>query len=66
MKIIFKITRDMLEQIKTDLARPHPFAFERVGFIYVRRGTLAEGQLLLAASYHPVRDEHYTKPCKKL
>ena len=61
MNIIFKITKDMLGQIKADLARPHPFAFERVGFIYVRRGTLGEGQLLLTASYQPVRDEHYTK-----
>jgi hypothetical protein len=61
MKIIFRITSEMLEQIRIDLARPHPFAFERVGFISVRRGSLVEGQLLLAVSYHPVRDEHYIK-----
>lgn len=61
MNIIFKITTQLLEEIKTDLARPHKFAFERVGFIHVRRGTLPEGQLLLATSYQPVRDEHYTK-----
>lgn len=61
MRIILKITKDMLDEMKNDLARPHPFASERIGFIYVRRGTLAEGQLLLATSYQPVRDEHYAK-----
>lgn len=61
MKITFRITKELLEEIKNDLSRPHVFAFERVGFIYARRGTLAEGQLLLASSYQPVRDEHYTR-----
>ncbi|MCX5842545.1 MAG: hypothetical protein NT022_02135 [Deltaproteobacteria bacterium] len=60
MKVILRITREFLDQIKSDLARPHPFALERVGFIYVRLGTIAEGRLLLVSGYQPVRDEHYT------
>jgi hypothetical protein len=35
----FKITKSLLEQIRSDLCRPHPFAFERVGFLFIRPGT---------------------------
>lgn len=43
-----------------DLRRPHPFAFERVGFLSVAT-TDGEGgeRLVLGVEYHPVPDEHY-------
>ncbi len=41
MTIHFKITRLLLEQIREDLSRPHPFAFERVGFLFIKQGTAA-------------------------
>jgi hypothetical protein len=62
MKTIFRITKKMLDRVKIDLARPHPFAFERVGFIYVRLGTIPKGYLVLATEYQSVRDTHYVKP----
>ncbi len=61
MKVIFKMTRKMLDEVKRDLARPHSIAFERIGFIYVRPGTITEGQLILATGYQPVRDKHYVE-----
>jgi hypothetical protein len=61
MRVIFRITRKMLDDVKRDLSRPHPVALERIGFIYVRPGTISEGHLLLATGYQPVRDEHYVE-----
>lgn len=61
MKTIFRITKEMLDRVKIDLARPHPFAFERVGFIYVRQGSIPNGCLILSTGYQPVRDTHYVK-----
>lgn len=54
-----KITRDLLDRVRSDLARPHPFASERVGFITVRAGTLKGGRILFAGDYLPVDDEDY-------
>ena len=48
MKTIFKIPLRMRQQILADLARPHPFAYERVGFIAI-----------LASPYELVPDEEY-------
>jgi hypothetical protein len=60
MKTILKITADLLDQINQDLQRPHPFAFERVGFILCRPARLEpEGWILLAWGYHTVADDDY-------
>lgn len=60
MSIILKITGRLLTQVQCDLERPHPFAFERVGFIFVRQGALEnEKKLLLPTHYMPINDEHY-------
>jgi len=59
MKIHFKITKELLGKVHCDLARPHAFASERVGFICVRAGTLGRGLVLLAANYRAVADEDY-------
>lgn len=60
MRTIFKITHGELEAIRTDLQRPHDFAFERVGFIGCRFGRLQPvGRAILAAEYLPVADEDY-------
>jgi hypothetical protein len=64
MKVIFRITKEILSQINSDLTRPHPFALERVGFIFVRLGTIIDGHLLLASGYQSVRDEHYARAKK--
>lgn len=62
MRTHFKISQKLLEQIRTDLSRPHSFAYERVGFITCKVGTLEEGGwVMLAVNYHPVEDEDYVE-----
>lgn len=56
----FKITRILLDRIRNNLARPHSFASERVGFVSCRVGALPTGGIVvLANDYHPVADEDY-------
>jgi len=60
MKARFKILGSMLANIRTDLARPHAFAHERVGFITAGVAADAAGDLLLLArTYRPVDEEDY-------
>jgi ThiF family len=58
--IRFRITRALFEQIQADLVRPHPTAFERVGFLSVATGAGEAGEtLILGSDYVAVKDEHY-------
>jgi len=59
MNIIFRCTRRFLEEVRHDLARPHRFAAERVGFISVRPAATARSLVLIAEAYHPVADQDY-------
>jgi hypothetical protein len=59
VKVRFKITAALLETIRADLRRPHPFAYERVGFISAKLARSAEAVLVLAQTYRPVADEDY-------
>ena len=60
MKTAFRITRNLLAAIYSDLSRPHPFAAERVGFISCAVGDLpGHGLVLLAQDFHPVADRDY-------
>jgi hypothetical protein len=60
MKVSFRITRDLLAQIHTDLSRPHPFAAERVAFLSCGAAALPGGGLtVLAEEIHSVADDHY-------
>lgn len=62
MKILFKITKPLLEMIRSDLVRSHNFAYERVGFLSCRVGKNGMGDwVLLAAEYHQVDDQDYLK-----
>lgn len=55
-----RIPRRLLDVVRTDLARPHAVAYERVGFLTCRLGTASDGELLvLATNYLPVDDTHY-------
>lgn len=38
MKIVFKLTKRLLERVQARLEQSHPFAFERVGFLLCRSG----------------------------
>lgn len=59
MKIQFKITSQLLLEVRQDLAREHRFAAERVGFIGCRVASMGGGLLVLAERYDPVEDDDY-------
>jgi len=62
MSIHIKLPRPLFDRMQHDLSRPHPFAAERVGFLYVQLGSgEANSWLVLGADYVPVADEHYLK-----
>lgn len=55
-----RIPRALMQGIRADLARPHAFAAERVGFLFTKLGNRGVGiELLLAVRYEPVPDEKY-------
>jgi hypothetical protein len=60
MKVQVRLSRPIYTLIRTDLARPHPFASERVGFATARLGNCGgDPLLLLVDTYAQVSDEHY-------
>lgn len=59
MTIQLKITRRLLEVIRCDLARRHPFAHERVGFISAGLSSAEDNLLILARTYRAVADGDY-------
>lgn len=60
MRTSFRITTRLLNEIRNDLSRPHPFASERVGFLSVAQGsTEDETHLILGVQYHPIPDNNY-------
>lgn len=60
MKVEIRIPGAIRAEAMKDLARPHPFAFERVGFLATRTTLLGpDHHLVLVTGYHPVPDEHY-------
>lgn len=62
MKTQIKIASQLLNTVRTDLYRPHPFALERVGFLTAgARWTGDGGLVLLCRDYQPVADEDYER-----
>jgi hypothetical protein len=59
MKTTVKIPRLLFEQAKEDLAGPHLFAAERVGFFSTRCTRVKETTLVHCVAYSPVEDAHY-------
>jgi len=60
MTTVFRMRSDMLNIVRDDLERRHPFAAERVGFFLCRAGRLNDdGLVILAGAYHPVEDDDY-------
>ena len=58
MTIKVRITRKLLDEVRADLSRPHPFAAERVGFLYGRLAC-TDPALVLMTGYEPVADDRY-------
>lgn len=60
MNIHLKIPRPLYQQMLADLARPHSFAYERIGFCRVRIGNVVGAtKYALVTHYWPVPDEQY-------
>jgi hypothetical protein len=60
MKTEIKLIGNLYNQVLQDLARPHPFAAERVGFVFGRMGTLTDrGIVILLNRYHSIPDNQY-------
>jgi hypothetical protein len=59
MRTWLKIPNRLLDEIQVDLARPHAFAYERVGFLTAGVARAENDLLLLARVYRPVADEDY-------
>lgn len=60
MKIHVRMTRQLCEQVRADLLRPHPFAAERVGFLFARLGNArSTTPLVLFTGYTPLADDRY-------
>lgn len=56
----FKIARELLTRIREDVRRPHPFAWERVGFLFARVGNQSHDEkIILPLTYTPVPDDQY-------
>ena len=62
MNIVFRISRDLLKIVRRDLARPHPFASERVGFLVCRLGSVGHHEVvILAQSFQSIADDDYVE-----
>jgi hypothetical protein len=60
MSIKLRMPRNLLQDVRADLSRPHPFAAERIGFLYGRLASAgADSPLVLMTGYEPVADERY-------
>lgn len=59
MNTVFKISRQLLRRIRSDLDRPHLFAAERVGFIAAGLAARQDGITVLAQAYRPLADDEY-------
>jgi len=59
MRITIRIPSPTLKGMRADLARPHPHAGERVGFMAAAATSSPGELLLLVRDYRPVEDEDY-------
>ena len=60
MNVTVRMRRRLYEEVRADLSRPHPFASERVGFLFGRLGYADEtDRLVLLAGYSPLEDDRY-------
>jgi hypothetical protein len=57
MNLSIRIPQLVLSLARQDLARPHPFAYERVGFFRCR--PTGRPDLVVISGYDPVPDENY-------
>jgi hypothetical protein len=61
MKITIKIMRALLIAVREDLARPHPWAHERVGFLIATAAEQSGNLLVTICDYQGVADTDYER-----
>jgi hypothetical protein len=60
MSITIRVPSSLLKQVITDLARPHAYAGERVGFLSAKTSKLSDNDyLILFNKYFQVPDDRY-------
>jgi hypothetical protein len=59
--IRLRMTTALLEEMLADLRRPHPFAFERIGFLCCRQSKVPSGYLLLGYRHVAIDDDRYIR-----
>ena len=59
MSVRVRLRRDLFDAMVADLRRPHPFALERVGFLYGKLARALDLRLVIPFEYVPVPDEQY-------
>lgn len=59
MSTIVRLRRDLFDTMVADLCRPHPFALERVGFLYGKVARALDVRVVIPFEYVPVPDEQY-------
>jgi hypothetical protein len=65
MSVQIRLTRSLYEAMQADLRRSHPFAGERVGFLYGRLAHAGLGRpLILMTAYVPLDDGCYLADSK--
>ncbi len=57
MQLTLRIPQSVLMEARRDLGRPHPFAFERIGFFRCR--PTGRQDLLVVSGYDTIPDHHY-------
>jgi hypothetical protein len=55
----FRLTTDLLVALRADLRRPHPFAAERVAFVFGRQALTSSVPIVILANFLPVEDDDY-------
>ena len=61
MNTFLKIPTLLLETVKIDLSRPHPFAYERVGFLLCKQEVTSNSLGIFAYNYISIPDEEYVE-----
>jgi hypothetical protein len=54
-----KLAKNVYDNVRADLIRPHPFAYERVGFLFARYDSIPECVTLLVTGYISLPDTCY-------
>lgn len=56
-----KITKTLYENMRADLLRPHPFAYERIGFLFARSDKSGDDTTLLVTGFGSLPDSCYIR-----